>query len=312
MNNVISQAIFGIGIVLAISAIAAVFINSTSLENENLETSGTSQPTTQSVSLNENVTTPTQSSSNTNNVVSSIDIAQGSAEEQVKQFYDPNPAKIHDNSKITWINNDIAIHTATASDGSFDTGLIQPRSSGSAIVKGEGNIPYGCTIHPWMKASINIVGSDTKNNTESNTNTASEILETHASTIDQSQLQSISTPIVNEHSIEVSQTKKPFFFLFNTFLPAFNVTEYPPDQFSLKTLEVNQNDNLTMYFYNMEAPTGDRHSFTINAPYNINLDLGQGKNGSTSFIANEPGIFRYYCEYHEPTMSGQLVVHPST
>jgi plastocyanin len=61
----------------------------------------------------------------------------------------------------------------------------------------------------------------------------------------------------------------------------------------------------------MEALTGDRHSFTINAPYNINLDLGQGKNGSTSFVTNESGIFRYYCEYHGPTMSGQLVVLPN-
>ena len=117
-----------------------------------------------------------------------------------------------------------------------------------------------------------------------------------------------STDKTSEQSEETSQTAKPFFFLFNTELPAFNVTEFPPDDFSLKILEVNQDDNITVYFYNMEAPTGDKHSFTINAPYNVNLTLGQGKNGSISFVANEPGIFRYYCEYHEPTMSGQLVV----
>ena len=119
-----------------------------------------------------------------------------------------------------------------------------------------------------------------------------------------------STDKTSEQSEETSQTAKPFFYLFNTELPAFNVTEFPPDDFSLKILEVNQNDNITVYFYNMEAPTGDKHSFTINAPYNVNLTLGQGKNGSISFVANEPGIFRYYCEYHEPTMSGQLVVLP--
>ena len=118
------------------------------------------------------------------------------------------------------------------------------------------------------------------------------------------------TDKTSEQSEEISQTEKPFFFLFNTELPAFNVTEFPPDDFSLKILEVNQNDNVSIYFYNMETPTGDRHSFTINAPYNVNLNLGQGKNGSISFVANEPGIFRYYCEYHEPTMSGQLVVLP--
>lgn len=313
MNNILSQVIFGVGIVLAISALSAIFINSVALDNSNKQSSAISQTTVPPVSPNENGTTPTQSSSKTNNVITSINIAKGSAAEQVKQYYNPNPAEISDNSKITWINNDITIHTATASDGSFDTGLIQAGSSGSAIVKGEGNVPYGCTIHRWMRASLNIVGSNTKNNTESNIiNANSEVLKTNASTTDQSQSKSISIPTVNEHSKETSQTEKPFFFLFNTFLPAFNVTEYPHDQFSLKTLEVNQNDNLTIYFYNMEAPTGDRHSFTINAPYNINLDLGQGKNGSTSFIANEPGIFRYYCQYHQPTMNGQLVVLPNT
>jgi len=38
--------------------------------------------------------------------------------------------------------------------------------------------------------------------------------------------------------------------------------------------------------------------------------VGQGKNGSVSFIAKDPGKFKYYCEYHEPTMNGQLVVIP--
>ena len=118
------------------------------------------------------------------------------------------------------------------------------------------------------------------------------------------------TDKTSEQSGETSQTEIPFFFLFNTELPAFNVTEFPPDDFSLKILEVNQNDNVSIYFYNMEAPTGDRHCFTINAPYNVNLNLEQGKNGSISFVANEPGIFRYYCEYHEPSMSGQVVVLP--
>jgi nitrous oxide reductase len=126
------------------------------------------------------------------------------------------------------------------------------------------------------------------------------------------QLENISntTDKTSEQLEETYQTEKPFFFLFNTELFAFNVTEFPPDDFSLKTLEVNQNDNVTIYFYNMEAPTGDRHSFTINAPYDVNLNLGQGKNGSASFVAKDPGIFRYYCEYHGPTMSGQLVVIP--
>jgi hypothetical protein len=67
------------------------------------------------------------------------------------------------------------------------------------------------------------------------------------------QLETVSntTDKKSEQSEEPFQTVKPFFFLFNTELPAFNVTEFPPDDFSLKILAVNQNDNVSIYFYNM-------------------------------------------------------------
>ena len=47
------------------------------------------------------------------------------------------------------------------------------------------------------------------------------------------QLENVSTTTdkASEQSEETSQTEKPFFFLFNTELPAFNVTEFPPDDF---------------------------------------------------------------------------------
>jgi len=113
-----------------------------------------------------------------------------------------------------------------------------------------------------------------------------------------------------EKTEETSQTEKPFFFLFNSELPAFNVTEFPPDVFSQTTLEVNEGDEVKIFMYNQEAPNADRHSFTINAPYNINLDLAPGKNGNVTINADQPGIYRFYCEYHEPTMSGQFIVWP--
>jgi len=113
-----------------------------------------------------------------------------------------------------------------------------------------------------------------------------------------------------EKTEETSQTENPFFFLFNSELPAFNVTEFPPDVFSQTTLEVNEGDEVKIFMYNQEAPNADRHSFTINAPYDINLDLAPGKNGNVTINADQPGIYRFYCEYHEPTMSGQFIVLP--
>ena len=114
----------------------------------------------------------------------------------------------------------------------------------------------------------------------------------------------------HETTEETSQTEKPFFFLFNSELPAFNATEFPPDVFSQTTLQVNEGDEVKIYMYNQEAPNADHHSFTINAPYNVNLDLAPGKNGNVTINADQPGIYRFYCEYHEPTMSGQFIVWP--
>jgi nitrous oxide reductase len=109
---------------------------------------------------------------------------------------------------------------------------------------------------------------------------------------------------------DVNKSINRNFFEFNTAIPAFNVSLFPPDQFSLRTIEVNQNDYVIVNFYNMEAPTGDRHTFTIDDPYSVDLEVAPGRNGTVTFTADNPGIYQFYCEYHEPTMTGQLVVLP--
>ena len=53
------------------------------------------------------------------------------------------------------------------------------------------------------------------------------------------------------------------------------------------------------------APTADRHSFTINSSYAINLDEGQDTNSSVSFVAKDDEISRLY---HEPTMNTQFII----
>jgi plastocyanin len=86
----------------------------------------------------------------------SITIPQGAAAQQVKTYYIPNPNTVTANSKVTWNNKDIAPHTATAIDGSFDTGIINVGSSGSAIVRAQGGVPYHYTIHPWMNGMLQV------------------------------------------------------------------------------------------------------------------------------------------------------------
>ena len=80
----------------------------------------------------------------------------------------------------------------------------------------------------------------------------------------------------------------------------------PPDTFSPNVLEVNNGDNVTIHFYNLD--TTDSHTFTIGVPYNIDKVVTPGQNATFTFKAADQGIYRFYCRFHQPTMTGQLVV----
>lgn len=82
------------------------------------------------------------------------------------------------------------------------------------------------------------------------------------------------------------------------------------DSFSVHTLVVNKGDKVTVNFYNVDDVKTERHSFTIGDPYKVNIDLGFAQNGNATFTADQAGIFTYYCRYHLPVMTGQLVVLP--
>jgi plastocyanin len=86
--------------------------------------------------------------------------------------------------------------------------------------------------------------------------------------------------------------------------------QIPPDMFFPSTIAVNRGDTVNIKFYNLEEPNGDRHSFTIGAPYGIDKDLAPGQNGTVTFKASESGAFVFFCKYHQPTMRGELIVLP--
>jgi plastocyanin len=90
-------------------------------------------------------------------------IPLGAADHDVPKYYQPDNVSILNNTAVTWINDDTAIHTATANESSFDTGIIPVGANATVIIKGEaGNIQYHCTIHPWMRGSLTILSSLTQ------------------------------------------------------------------------------------------------------------------------------------------------------
>jgi plastocyanin len=71
--------------------------------------------------------------------------------------FDPDPVVVQVGGKVTWINQDSVPHTATADDGSFDTGTLAEGKLKSETFKQAGTYTYICQIHPTMLGTLEVV-----------------------------------------------------------------------------------------------------------------------------------------------------------
>lgn len=85
-----------------------------------------------------------------------ITVAPGSAANTTSTYYSPRTVTvvIGVNNTITWVNNDDAPHTVTASDGSFSSGNMNAGQSWSFTFTKPGVYTYFCSYHPWMKGTV--------------------------------------------------------------------------------------------------------------------------------------------------------------
>jgi len=202
LSDTFSKAIFGVGVIL--STFISIYVTSIAQDNHKIQGTTVTSTLAQSPGVS---TTPTTNSSsgNTQSAVTSIMIAEGSAAQQVKLYYQPNPATVSSGSRVTWTNKDIAPHTATSGLSSsaedsgkiFDTGLISPGSTGSAVVGGNGKIPYHCTFHPWMTGVTQVSAS--------NQTMAIGSLQNTTSSATSQPTRMITLPTVNDSNLMVAQ-----------------------------------------------------------------------------------------------------------
>jgi plastocyanin len=123
-----------------------------------------------------------------------------------------------------------------------------------------------------------------------------------------SQNQKVSSSDLSSSSNTVGNNKS--FYLFTGGIEGINETKLgmPADYYIPNIFVANKGDSITMHFYNLDGD--DRHTFTIGAPYKINQDVAPMHNATFTFKAANEGIYRFYCTYHQPTMTGQLIVLP--
>jgi alcohol dehydrogenase (cytochrome c) len=82
-------------------------------------------------------------------------IFEGTVQTLDYQFF-PVRAQIPVGTTLSWGNEGAVVHTATALDGSFDTGDIPSGAVASVTFNSAGTFNYNCSPHPWMIAQVNV------------------------------------------------------------------------------------------------------------------------------------------------------------
>ena len=70
-----------------------------------------------------------------------------------KMTFGPVPAELHSGDTITWQNDDIFRHSATARDKSFDVDLPS-KSAVKMVVGAAGSVEFFCKFHLGMKGTL--------------------------------------------------------------------------------------------------------------------------------------------------------------
>jgi plastocyanin len=68
--------------------------------------------------------------------------------------FQPATVTVEVGDTVTWSNADGVSHTATADDGSFDTGTISGGASASHTFTTAGTFAYHCEVHPTMTGTV--------------------------------------------------------------------------------------------------------------------------------------------------------------
>ena len=73
--------------------------------------------------------------------------------------FSPATTTVHVGDTVTWANNGPSAHSATATNGSFNTGILKPGHSASHTFTQAGTFAYVCEIHPFMHGTIVVLAA---------------------------------------------------------------------------------------------------------------------------------------------------------
>ena len=68
--------------------------------------------------------------------------------------FGPPALTVHPGDRVTWLNDDLIVHTVTAADRSFDSGDLPAGKSWAFIARKKGTFHYTCRYHPNMTGTL--------------------------------------------------------------------------------------------------------------------------------------------------------------
>jgi plastocyanin len=82
---------------------------------------------------------------------------------KIRNFkYEPSTLTIAAGKTVQFINLDEEPHTATATDGSFDSKALDTDQTWNYTATKPGEAPYYCSVHPFMKAMLTVTPENKK------------------------------------------------------------------------------------------------------------------------------------------------------
>lgn len=196
-------------------------------------------PTTTTTTTSTSTTTSTTSTTQTLPPGAHIVILNGASSNLDSPGFSPATITvvIGVNNTVTWINNDTAIHTATATDSSFNSGDIASHAIWSHTFTTAGTFSYMCVYHGWMKGTVivKVAGGTTSTTTStapttSTTTTTSTSITTTTTTSTTTTSNTVTTPSTTTSSLTSSSgggiPEFPFQLLGASGLTALVVASY--------------------------------------------------------------------------------------
>ena len=177
-NNDLKLSIFlAIGITLSITLLLSEFENNNnilmaqeevksinSINNNNLQSSPTFNSNTgnfkKSITVEETVSdirTTTTNNYNDHKSELTIHIPKGSFHPATHRSFNPDEIIINKGEKITWINEEKTPHTITSKENVLFDSLLKQNEEFTYQFDKAGTFEFGCTLHPWMHETINVI-----------------------------------------------------------------------------------------------------------------------------------------------------------